>query len=797
MGKLETLRTELEKVRKQLNDKGYHYIPGESELMEIKPFEIKYQDVIERIWPDDAWWQVTHYWDIFDAMMNGLSDEEVIDEICKHVGQDYLKESKEDVLGACVENNHTMKEYLDRFGDKYNDGMLWDFSEEDFEDGSIEINPNIVYWHIKDLDGEWRYFETDIVCEKESLDEEKKLNEGTSNFARLDNFPLLVFYTLDEFDYMLKNDSDYPQEYNFEDEDGHVDENAYWDAVEKFEQDFWDKNNVCVLDEDEQERLENKLYDFNQESKRMAWDADYDEKEGQMYGDNLNLEDIEITIEPGYYSAAQLYIEHEDYFDYLEGDFRIKQIERFEKFFEELRKEFGLTKLGVAWGPASNGETGYKILNDSLKECGELDEKKSKKKYKVNFTGDPAKNAAFFNHCQGADSYGETSSVSLGEKKELKEGFVGQVVDDFINIIVEPDMIETLVISNIDADDYHEAFKGVEADLSDELRQADYADFDTGGDKLVVNVSSDEDDYGDTYYTTLGELLDDYNGDEVEVQEYGEVLFDGDKYDIDDELLEKVFISIDTPKYLCINAHCGEVVDDEFDDDHMIFDNAQEAYDYLKELAQDEEYEFYDIVEDTYEYPNGLCLIHYADKDQEEEIEHYCVEIRESLKEDKCNEAFEEIYIKYWEDEELRDQGISEIYTDNFATREEAIEVARKLVDRDGFASVEVFVCPSGTLESEDDQLIWGYDGVDTWGLGKEESLKEESVKVYALDAYLYDAETGKKSKDKEPAKNIEVGTSKELDKFIKSYEDSWNSDRKDGLVWKFVKRYIGNEDRK
>ena len=44
MGKLETLRTELEKARKELNDKGYHYIPGESEIMEIKPFEINLEN---------------------------------------------------------------------------------------------------------------------------------------------------------------------------------------------------------------------------------------------------------------------------------------------------------------------------------------------------------------------------------------------------------------------------------------------------------------------------------------------------------------------------------------------------------------------------------------------------------------------------------------------------------------------------------------------------------------------------------------------------------------------------------
>ena len=103
--------------------------------------------------------------------------------------------------------------------------------------------------------------------------------------------------------------------------------------------------------------------------------------------------------------------------------------------------------------------------------------------------------------------------------------------------------------------------------------------------------------------------------------------------------------------------------------------------------------------------------------------EYVVKQIKEPKKEG-LEESFEEIYIKYWEDEELRDQGISEIYRDNFATREEAIEVARKLVDRDGFASVEVFVSPSGEIESADDKLIWGYDGVDTW----KESLEKKAT---------------------------------------------------------------------
>lgn len=76
--------------------------------------------------------------------------------------------------------------------------------------------------------------------------------------------------------------------------------------------------------------------------------------------------------------------------------------------------------------------------------------------------------------------------------------------------------------------------------------------------------------------------------------------------------------------------------------------------------------------------------------------------------------------------------------------------------------------------------------------------IKEEmkSVKIYALDAHLVDSNTGKKVEDEDEVKNIEFGTMKELNDKISQYESSWNTDRKDGTVWKFTKRYVKNENR-
>ena len=467
MSKLEELRSELERVRKELNDKGYHYDASDVDsyegLMKAKPFEIAYQDVIEKIWPDKCWWEVTQYFDIFDGMMTGLSDGEIIDEIIKHVDPELLDESVKNEGGIRIEDGHSMEEYMSKFGELYNNGELWDFSEEDFGD-AIDVDPNIIYWKIKDKDGEVRYFETPLEDEDEGVHECKEvaLKEGTSNFPTRfpHGFPLLVFYTVDEVYDRMSYDSDYPEESKFEDEDGNVDYDAYEEARDAFEQKYWDELDCCVLDESQIEELEDKLYDFNQETKSIAYDADVNEDGYQEYGDKLNLEDVELKIEPGYYEAAYIDVDHENYLDYIEdGEWKDAQIKRIKDFMESLAKEFGLSEYEVAWGPASNGETGYKKV-----------------------------------------------------KRE----------------------------------------ESVEEELGKET-----------------------------------------------------------------------------------------------------------------------------------------------------------------------------IYIKYWEDEELRDQGISEVYLDKFESIEDAKEVARKLIDRDGYASVEVFISPKGEIESEDDKLVWGYDGVDTW----EESLDEKKSK--------------------------------------------------------------------
>lgn len=58
-----------------------------------------------------------------------------------------------------IEKGHTLTEYMQKYGKDYENGDLWDFSENDLTNGAIEPDTSMVYWEIT-LDGTTRYFET-------------------------------------------------------------------------------------------------------------------------------------------------------------------------------------------------------------------------------------------------------------------------------------------------------------------------------------------------------------------------------------------------------------------------------------------------------------------------------------------------------------------------------------------------------------------------------------------------------------------------------------------------------------
>lgn len=304
------------------------------------------------------------------------------------------------------------------------------------------------------------------------------LKEGTSNFGRLDPLPLLVFYTYDEILYRMIYDSDYPNKDDYYDDEGNFDSSAYEEAIEKFEEDYFNKIDICILDDYSVDGLEDDLDDLNRtledkanDLEDEAWQRDNSdegisrEEYDKLMDTAASLHDIAtFSIEPGHYEAS--YIDNkypESYNDLTEEDkkFVMNKI-------KEIKKKYNLTALGVSYR-FSNGETGYhKVEMEESVELDDVDEsiegtpkvgdykKKVSKHLKSNKKGargnndgfgkthntDPEKNMKIFNHMMGSDtpstSGGETSvggegscceSVELDEKKTSKyesEHFIAQ-----------------------------------------------------------------------------------------------------------------------------------------------------------------------------------------------------------------------------------------------------------------------------------------------------------------------------------------------------------------------------------
>lgn len=98
-------------------------------------------------------------------------------------------EPSENVLPFKVEKGHTIEEYMELYGDLYDDGQLWDHDEEDLvigweEEGSTDFNPFDTFWLI---DG--RYYE--IPQNNKKLKEEmtkKEKEDAILKRAGVDGF---------------------------------------------------------------------------------------------------------------------------------------------------------------------------------------------------------------------------------------------------------------------------------------------------------------------------------------------------------------------------------------------------------------------------------------------------------------------------------------------------------------------------------------------------------------------------------------------------------------------------------
>lgn len=184
----------IENLRKRLNDVIEDL--GQEDGFGLKKYEIAFQEAIESVYPDYIWWQVTNYWDIFNALFFlEMTPEEVADEIVKKAEEfektEHIEESvfgqvaeevfkKEEDVEIKIEHGKTIDEYMEKFGELYNEGELWDFEEEDILSGAVKPRKDIVYWEI---DG--RLYETTDKaveeCTKPKVQEEVPAKEKTKN----------------------------------------------------------------------------------------------------------------------------------------------------------------------------------------------------------------------------------------------------------------------------------------------------------------------------------------------------------------------------------------------------------------------------------------------------------------------------------------------------------------------------------------------------------------------------------------------------------------------------------------
>ena len=131
------METKIERLRKALTQAAMEVASDGSD--NIKNYETAFQDAIENIYPDEPWWKILGYWDIFDAMFFGRkTTKEMINEIVNHVLPEYRddepkKESlvTEDTTAKETEIPH--KEYTEvkdlirinkELGQKAKDGKL-------------------------------------------------------------------------------------------------------------------------------------------------------------------------------------------------------------------------------------------------------------------------------------------------------------------------------------------------------------------------------------------------------------------------------------------------------------------------------------------------------------------------------------------------------------------------------------------------------------------------------------------------------------------------------------------------
>lgn len=227
-------------------------------------------------------------------------------------------------------------------------------------------------------------------------------------------------------------------------------------------------------------------------------------------------------------------------------------------------KDF-LRQEGFASGSYKDLMKMYPIQQfDSWKRHEEIVESKSSSKEKL--TGRVLKKQEVIE---------DNDSCVEGEPKKLTEGYIGQTLEDFLGVCVEPDVtIQKIVLCDINEDDFDDSicFNGTYDKLTDAELNYEFHEFDTFGEGVTINVGVES---GDDYYSTVSDFLEDCNEDNITIYDLDkdEVIFEGDKYEIPDDILDMEFASFDAPNKITINVTCS---DDDYEEDEEEFDSYDE-----------------------------------------------------------------------------------------------------------------------------------------------------------------------------------------------------------------------------
>ena len=446
-------------------------------------------------------------------------------------------------------------------------------------------------------------------CEDEDCDEvevnESKLNEGTANFqgnGGVDWLPLLVYLNSDDVYADLHREANDLYSEIDDDDERREKIDAYIDTY--FEERLGD--GIRALTDDDVENLENELFLFNEKMRARGEELAYGEgsDDDAQYQRGQVLKDLKVGLKPGYYEGVQLFCDIDGDESFLTEDDKNELIE----FFKKIKKDFSLTELAVAY-KASNGETGYSIVDDEVKGDDEAKEESLKEE---------------ITHEHRKERNGEYDFFDLGFIDKVKYN-----ATHYLNWLGKKDFYQVSSHRPYDDADYHYAYskdgRNWEIILNKDIKD---------------NITTDFEDFV-TVAKKLGEL---------DASSKIEPRILRDCLRTEESLKEGA-------KAVSIEKKDGEV------EDTLVFDSYDEAHEYLELLASAKKYPYHEIVEDSYETDNGLLLIGYAnynedDKLPEDEIEHILVKY--STKEQ--NDANEKKEDELDESKEHSDDEINDAY---------------------------------------------------------------------------------------------------------------------------------------